>query len=87
MTQMSSDLRKGFSVYGKCEITFSKQIAVPYQESFHKIERDVSRSNSINLRFLLGAMESTGKMSQDKNTQCFRERSCKHQRRSFCAYP
>ena len=35
MTQMLSDLRKGFSGYGKCEITFSKQIAVPYQESFH----------------------------------------------------
>ena len=27
-------------------------------------------SNLINLRFLFGAMESTVKMAQDKNTQC-----------------
>ena len=35
------------------------------------IERDVSKSNLIHLQFLLGAMESTGKMPKDKNTQCF----------------
>ena len=35
------------------------------------IEHDVSKSNSIHLRFLLGAMKSTTKMPQDKNTQCF----------------
>ena len=61
MTQMSSDLRKGFSDYEKCEVAFSKKIAM--------MECDISKSNSINLRFLLGAMESTGKMPQDKNMQ------------------
>ena len=34
MAQMSSNLRKGSSVYEKCEVTFSKKIALPYQESF-----------------------------------------------------
>ena len=37
MTQMSSDLRKAFSVYEKCEVTFSKKKALPYQESFHNV--------------------------------------------------
>ena len=35
------------------------------------IERDIAKSNSINLRFLLGAMETTRKMSQD--AMCVRD--------------
>ena len=35
------------------------------------IECDVSKTNSINLRFSLGAMESTGKLPQDKKHAMF----------------
>ena len=35
------------------------------------IEGDVLQCNSINLRFLVGAMECTGTLPQEKDTQCF----------------
>ena len=35
LAQRSSEVWKAFSVYEKCEVTFSKKIVLPYQESFH----------------------------------------------------
>ena len=62
---------KAFQFMRNARSPFPRKQRFHINNPFTMIERDVSKSNSINLRFLLGvAMESTGKMPHDKNMQC-----------------